>query len=551
MDLLQPMLMSDIINNGVATGDFDYIVKTGLAMLLVALVGVLGGLGCMYFSTLSGMSFGTDVRNELFKKIQSFSFANLDSFKTSSLITRLTNDVTQAQNMVMMMMRMLIRAPLLALGGIVMAILINVQLAIILVIVLPILAAIIAIITKKGFPLFDLVQKKLDMVNNVLRENLSGIRVVKAFVREEAEKGKFNNASEDLRDTSVKAFKIIVLQMPVMMLLMNISTIAVLWYGAKMNAAGNILVGDIMAFIQYLMQILFSLMMVAMFLMMFSRSKVSVDRINEVLDTKVDISNPENPLHNVIKKGKIEFKNVTFRYEGSTGDPVLSNISFTANPGQTIGILGSTGSGKSTLVSLIPRLYDATEGKVLIDGVDVRDMDLAELRKNIGFVLQENILFSGSIRENLKWGDSSATEDELIEASDNAGAYEFILNTTDKFDTSLEQMATNLSGGQKQRLSIARALVKKPIILIMDDSTSAVDMTTASKIQKALQENFKACTKIMIAQRVSNVFSADKIIIIQGGEIVAEGSHELLIKESQVYIDIYNSQIQKEVFCDV
>ncbi len=544
-ELIIPKMMTKIINVGVAGGDFQYIMKTGALMILIAVIGIIGGIGCLIYASKASQSFGADVRKAAFVKIQDFSFGNIDKFKTSSLITRLTNDITQIQMVILMSLRMLVRAPLLSAGGIIMAASINPKLTLVFLALVPVVIGVIALVIKNGFPLFRLVQDKLDRVNTVMRENLSGVRVVKAFVRSDYEKEKFNTINEDYKNTTVKAFRIIVAMMPAMMFIMNVATIAILWFGGKQVDAGTMQIGDIMAFITYLTQILMALMMIAMVFMFISRAKVSADRLNEVLETEVDITDPGKPLENAVTEGKVEYRNVTFRYSEGSGDPVLENISFTAKPGQTIAILGVTGAGKSTLVNLMPRLYDVTEGEILIDGVNIRDMALDDLRKNVSVVLQEAILFSGTIKDNIKWGKEDASDEEVYEACRKAQAYDFIMELPDKFETELGQKGVNLSGGQKQRISIARALIKEPKIIIFDDSTSAVDMVTEKKIQKALREDKNQCTKFIIAQRISSVQDADEIIVLSGGKIAAMGTHDELIASSSDYQDIYYSQIKK------
>lgn len=545
-ELMLPKIMSNIVNIGIANNNINYITTQGLFMLIFSLIGVVGGVGCTIFAAKASQFFGSDVRFALFKKIQSFSFVNLDKFHTSSLVTRLTNDITQIQQIVLMSLRMLVRAPLTFLGGLIMVYSLNSNLTKILFISVFFLIILLYAILKAGFPLFKIAQQKIDRVNTVMRENLSGVRVVKAFVREDLEKKKFKKSNEDLRDTTIKAFKTITLIMPAMMLIMNITTVLILWFGGIKVNTGTMQSGDLMAYINYLTQILMSLMMVGMIVLMISRGKASIDRINEVLDTELDITNPIFPVENCIKYGNIEFKNVSFSYPESTGDMVLKNINFKAEQGQTIGILGQTGAGKSTFVNLIPRLYDVTDGEILIDGINVKNMNLDYLRKSIGIVLQRAVLFSGTIKENLKWGNEKATDNDIINASKNAQAYNFIMELPDKFDTILGQMGVNLSGGQKQRISIARTLMKNPKILIFDDSTSAVDMTTEANIQKSIKKNMPDTTKIIIAQKISSIMYADKIIIIQGGEIAGEGTHEQLLKANEIYKDIYNSQIKKE-----
>ncbi|NLM47432.1 MAG: ABC transporter ATP-binding protein [Epulopiscium sp.] len=544
MDLLQPTLLSRIVDNGINAGNIDYIIKTGIFMISVAFIGGLGGFGCIISSTITSQNFATDLRSDLFKKIQSFSFSNLDKFKTGSLITRLTNDVTQVQNIVLMSLRIMVRAPLLFIGGIIMAMSINLKLTLILIISIPILIISVSLIIKKGFPLFTLVQEKIDRVNTVMRENLAGIRVVKAFVREEKEKARFHNANLELTETMINASKLISSTMPVMMLIMNLSIVAVLWFGGLQINAGAMKEGQLIAFINYLTQILFSLLMIAFILMMVSRAKISAERIIEVLETEVDIKDAETARDIEITRGEVIFENVSFQYTGAKGDAVLKNISFKAESGQTVAILGGTGSGKTTLVNLIPRLYDVSSGRILIDHQDIRNYKLNALRKGIGVVLQKSVLFSGTIRDNLKWGNKNVSDEKMIAACKAACAHDFIMSFPEQYDTLLGQGGVNLSGGQKQRLSIARALIKEPKILILDDSTSAVDMETESKIQKALKE-MKGTTIFIIAQRISSVMNADKIIVLEDGEIVAEGRHEELLKTSPIYQDIYHSQIRE------
>ena len=544
-ELLQPKLMTKIVNIGIANGDIGYITKIGVLMLIIAILGIIGGIGCLFFASLASQNFGADVREDLFIKIQHFSFSNIDKFKTSSLITRLTNDITQMQMIVLMSLRMLVRAPLLSIGGIFMAFSINRKLTLVFLAIIPLVAITIAVLIKYSFPLFKVVQDKLDKVNTVMRENLSGVRVVKVFVRSQHEIKKFDEANEDYRDTTIKAFRTIVLLMPVMMLVMNVATIAIIYFGGLQVVAGTMLVGDVMAFLTYLMQILMSLMMITMVFMVFSRAKVSGDRIIEVLETDIDIVNPQKPVKEPITKGKIEFRNVTFKYEGGSGEPVLENINFIVEAGQTIAILGETGSGKSTLVNLIPRLYDVLDGEILIDGTNVKDMDLSVLRSQVSVVLQEAILFSGTIRDNLLWGKENASQEEIVCSAQNAQAHDFIMGLPEKYETELGQKGVNLSGGQKQRISIARALIKNPKILIFDDSTSAVDMLTEKKIKQALATQLKDSTKIIIAQRISSVLNADKILVLGNGTIIAEGTHEELLKNSKDYQEIYYSQAGK------
>ena len=545
-EILLPKLMSDIINTGIGNNDMPYILKTGWVMVVLALLGIGGGLGCLVFASKISQNVGTDIREDLFIKIQAFSFANIDKFKTSSLITRLTNDVTQMQTVTLMSFRMLVRAPMLLIGGIFMAFSINAKTALIFVVIVPIVVVIIFIMMKHTIPLFEVVQKKLDDVNTVMMENLIGIRVVKAFVRTDYEKEKFNTANEAYKDTMLGAFKVIMLIMPIMMVVMNFALVGVLYFGGIQVSTGNMLIGDVMAFITYMMQIFMALMLVSMVFVFFSRAKVSADRINEVLETEIDIIDTENPKNFETASNSVEFKNVSFRYGTGEGELVLENLSFSVKKGETVAILGETGSGKTTLINLIPRLYDATSGEVFVNGINVKDSKIKDLRKEVAVVLQDTMLFSGTIKENIRWGNETASDEEIIKFTKFACAHDFIENFSEKYETMLGQKGINLSGGQKQRISIARALIKKPEILILDDSTSAVDTVTEKKIQNSLLNDFKDTAKIIIAQRISSVLDADKILVLGSGTIVAEGNHKYLLANSKDYQEIYNSQIKEE-----
>lgn len=545
-ELVMPKIMSGIVDIGIATGDNSYIISRGILMIIIAIFGIMGGIGCTYFSSKAAIGFGTDVRNALIEKIQGFSFYNLDKFHTSSLVTRLTNDITQIQQIVITCLKMLIRSPFLFLGGMIMVFTINAGLTLILIVAVALLSIVIIFILKKTFPLFLYVQDKVDSVNTVMRETLSGIRVIKAFVREKEETEKFEEKNTELKNSTISAFRIMTLMLPIMMFTMNIVTVLVLWNGGKMVTVGTMETGDLMAYITYLTQILMSFMMASMHLMIISRGSASTRRINEVLDCEYDIVDSSNPVDDNIKSGKIVFENVSFAYPGSHGDDVLEDINLTIEPGETVGILGETGSGKSTLVNLIPRLYDVTKGSVKIDGVDVKNIKLDYLRKSIGIVLQKAIIFSGSIRDNIKWGNENATDEEILQVAEDAQAYEYISKMKDGLDTHIEQMGVNLSGGQKQRLSIAITLMKKPKILIFDDSTSALDTGTEAKIQKTLQQSYKNTTKIIIAQKVTSVINADKIVILEHGKITDIGPHSELIEKSEIYKEIYNTQIRRE-----
>ncbi|HHV08395.1 MAG TPA: ABC transporter ATP-binding protein, partial [Firmicutes bacterium] len=459
--------------------------------------------------------------------------------------TRLTNDVVRMQNVVLMSLRMLIRAPLMCVGGIIMAVVLNARLTVILLVAIPILLLLLTAVAGRAFPLFARAQQTLDRVNAVMQENLAGMRVVKAYVRSDREQVRFGQSSRRLRDITVQASRIIALAMPIMMLVMNFSIVAVIWLGGIQVTRGQMKVGEIMAYINYMTQILFSLLMVGMVFMMFSRAQVSAARVNQVLATTVDITDRPDSHDRPIYAGQVEFSNVSFRYPGAVGPPVLKNISFIAEPGTTVAILGATGAGKSTLVNLIPRLYEPTEGQVLVDNIDVRDSKLDTLRSGIGMVLQEATLFSGSIKDNIKWGKEDASDEEVVAAAEAAQAHDFIMRLPEKYDTQLGQRGVNLSGGQKQRIAIARAIIKQPPIIILDDSTSAVDMGTEARIHEALKDVAKNSTCFVIAQRISTVLHADKIMVLEDGRIEAMGTHEELLKTSTTYQDIYRSQIRE------
>lgn len=551
MDLMQPKLISSIVNDGIMAGNLSHVTKTGVLMIGAAAIGLIGGVGCTIYASIASQNFGTDLRNDLFNKVQTFSFRNLDELKAGSLITRLTNDVVQIQNMILMMLRVMVRAPLLSIGSLVMAFIISPKLALVFVFTVPILICTLYFVIRKGFPLFNIVQQKLDGVNTVLQENLAGIRVVKAFVRADYEKKRFKKANDELKDIAIRGNRIVGLTMPLMTFIMNVSIVAVIWFGGLETWNNNINLGDLIAFINYATQVLFSLMMVAMLLMNVSRAKASAERINEVMETDADIKDSINLKEASVKIGKVVFNEVCFAYDKDGEELVLKDINLTAEPGQTVAILGATGSGKSTLVNLIPRLYDVNKGRVLIDGMDVKEFSLNNLRSSIGMVLQEAILFTGTIRENISFGKPDATEDEIEAAAKAAQAHDFIINMPDQYDTILGQRGVNLSGGQKQRIAIARALLLKPPILILDDSTSAVDMGTEARIQSALKKLMKKRTSFIIAQRISSVLEADKIIVLEEGRIVAEGSHEELIKSNELYQDIYKSQLGEEEVINV
>lgn len=547
-ELYVPRIMSNIIDYGVVNNDLSYIKAQGFLALIVTIIGLLGGVGCSIFASKASQNFGAGVRKDLFKKIQSFSFVNIDKFSTSSLITRLTNDITQIQEVVLMSLKLVVRAPLLLIGSLVITLTISLKLSLILLLTMVILLTVLLLVMKFAMPLFKVVQSKIDNVNSVMRENLVGIRVVRSFVREDFEKDRFENKNKELMDYSLKAFKILAQIMPLMLLILNISLVVVVYNGGLEIDSNKLTSGDLMAFITYLTQILMSLLLVAMVLMQVSRAKASFNRINEVFEEEVSIVNNENPVKDCITKGEIEFKNVTFKYPGSdeSSKPVLENINLKFSAGETIGILGGTGAGKSTLVNLILRLYEVTDGEILIDGVNIKNMDLNYLRENIGIVLQKAILFTGTIEENVRWGKKDATEEEVLTAVKSSQAFEFIEKMPDKLNSIVEQMGANFSGGQKQRLSIARTLIKKSKILILDDSTSAVDTETELKIQTAINKLMPDTTKLVIAQKISTVKNMDKIILIQNSTIQGIGTHKELLDSNKIYQEIYSSQVKEK-----
>ena len=545
-EVMLPKFMSMIINNGVASRNVAYIGKMGTLMVLTVLFMAVGGILGAYFSAKASISFTSDMRNDLFRKVQQFSFENIDGYSTGSLVTRLTNDVQQVQNVLMMGLRMALRAPGMFLGALIMAFMMNRQLAVIILIVIPLLLAAILLILKTAFPRFGEMQRRLDRLNSGIQESLTNVRVVKSFVREDHEIEKFSKLNDDLKESSLRALRIVITTMPVMMFAMNVTTLAVVWYGGNIIIAGKMPVGDLTAFTTYIVQILMSLMMLSMVFLQSSRASASMKRINEIFDTEIGLN--DDHAKNKDKKvteGCVEFKNVSFGYSGENGrkDLVLEGISFTAEPGQTIGIIGSTGSGKTSLVQLIPRLYDVTGGEVLVDGVNVKEYSLKHLRDGVGMVLQKNILFSGTIEENLRWGNEDAPMEDVIRFSESAQADPFVKTFKNGYDTEMGQGGVNVSGGQKQRLCIARALLKRPKILILDDSTSAVDTATEAKIRESLYHDLKDTTKIIIAQRISSVQEADQILVLEDGKIIGHGTHEELLKTCEAYSEIYTTQI--------
>lgn len=547
-EVFMPTLMASIIDEGVQGGaGKEFIISRGIMMVFLALLMMLGGVMGAYFGTKASVNFAAELRKDVFAKVQQFSFANIEKFSTGSLVTRLTNDITNMQNIVMMILRMMLRSPGMLVGGLIMAFRLNASLAAVLGVVIPLLVIALVLVIKTAFPRFDVMQRKIDSLNSRIQENITNVRVVKSFVRDDYEKETFEEANEELMNKSLRALKVVILNMPIMTLAMNITTMAVVWIGGKRIIVGEMPVGHLTAFTTYIIQILMSLMMVGMIMIQGSRALASSKRIKAVLHAKVDLNDDEATRKDkIVENGKIEFRDVSFRYYKKHKNNVLKHISFTANPGETIGIIGSTGSGKTSLVQMIPRLYDADEGEILVDGVNVRDYSLKHLRDGVAMVLQKNTLFSGTIMDNLRWGDENATEEEIFEMARHAQADAFVSSFTNGYETELGQGGVNVSGGQKQRLCIARALLKKPKILILDDSTSAVDTATETEIRKSFNTSLKDTTKLIIAQRISSVESADQILVMDEGEIVGQGTHEELLQSCEEYQEIYYSQKDKE-----
>lgn len=538
--------MSDIVDKGVVTGDTNYIWKIGGFMLLVAAGGMVCSIAASYFSARVASGFGKSLRSKLFSHVGNFSLHEFDKLGTASLITRTTNDITQIQQVLVMMLRMMAMAPMMCIGGIIMALSKDAKLTLILAVSLPILVLAIVIIAKRGIPLFKAMQVKLDNLNRVLRENLTGIRVVRSFNKVEHEKKRFNEANWDLTETAIKVNKIMAAMMPIMMVVLNLSTVAIIWFGSIRISNGHMQVGDMMAFIQYAMQIMFSFIMLSMMFVMIPRASVSAVRINEVLETVADINDPSSPkLPDENKNGFVEFQNVTFSYPGAEM-PAISDISFSMKPGEVTAIIGGTGSGKSTLISLIPRFYDIDSGNILVDGVDIREMTQERLRQKIGFVPQKSVLFTGTISENIRYGKENASAEEVEQAAKIAQATEFITNMPDGFDAVIAQGGTNISGGQKQRVSIARALVRKPEIYIFDDSFSALDFKTDANLRAALKKETRDSSLLIVAQRVSTIMDADQIIVLDNGRISGIGNHKELMETSSVYREIVMSQLSEE-----
>jgi ATP-binding cassette subfamily B protein len=541
MDLLQPWLIERIIDDGIARSDTDVIRNTGLIMLGVAAIGMITGSLCSVFAVRASQGFGADLRGTLFRKVQELSFGNLDRLETGSLITRLTNDVTQLTDMVQMLLRVMIRVPLLLFGSLIMATITSPQLALLFLVLIPLIAVVIGTVMRLAFPIFRVVQRKLDTLNTVMQENLAGVRVVRVFARRDHETTRFQAANQDLRETTLSVIRYIVLVMPLLMFIVNCGIVATLWFGGHLINQGEMEVGQLVAFSNYLLQSLMAIMFLSMLVMRFARAEASAGRVNEVLDSVPEIAPPVRPIVDLHPRGTVEFDHVTFAYDDES-EPVLTDVSFTAAAGQVVAILGATGSGKSTLVNLIPRFHDPTFGRVLVDGVDVRELDEGVLRATIAIALQESILFTGSIRDNIRYGRPTASDAEVERAARMSQAWDFIQELPGGFDALVGQRGVNLSGGQKQRLAIARALLMNAPVLILDDSTSAVDVATEARIQEALATVRQTC--FIVAQRISAVVNADKILVLDGGRLVAEGTHAELLETSDVYRDIHDSQME-------
>ena len=543
-----PKLMSVVINRAndgtLTVGNSLWVC---LGMIGLALFMMVGGVAGAYFGSKASVNFAADLRQDAYRKIQSYSFANIDRFSTGSLVARITNDVTQVQNFVNMLLRMALRSPGMMIGGLVMAISMRPSLSVVLAVTIPLMLLTVSGIIAAGFPRFQRMQKKIDTLNNTVQENITNVRVVKSFVRKQEETDKFRRANGDLKDAGMAAMRVMIFMQPVVTVFMHATTIAVILLGGPIVLNGSMPVGDLSAFLTYVTQILSSLMMVTMLLMTSARALASGRRIAEVLDEKLDLSD-ENAAcpDKTVTEGRVEFRDVSFRYYKTSQEAVLERINLIIRPGSTVGIIGSTGCGKTTLVSMIPRLYDPDEGQVLVDGVDVRDYSLYHLREGVGMVLQKNVLFSGSIADNLRWGDQEATDEELQKMAEFAQADKFIRSFPEGYDATLGQGGSNVSGGQKQRLCIARALLKKPKILILDDSTSAVDTATEAQIRRAFREELAGSTKIIIAQRINSVKEADQIIVMNEGAITGVGTHDQLLADNADYRDIYYSQVDKE-----
>ncbi len=543
MDLMQPRMIQRIVDQGILPLNLNVVLQTGAFMFGFAMIGVVGGLSCGLFAELAAQHFSADLRLFLFRKVQTFSFGNLDELDTGQLITRLTNDVTQAQEALLMLLRMMIRAPLLLIGSMIMSIVTSPQLFFLPLILMPVELVAVIWVVNKATPLYTVVQERLDALNEVMQENLAGVRVVKAFVRALHEISRFGRANQDLTDQSVLAARTVAIMPSFMMLTMNLGIAGVLWFGGINVNHGSMEVGQIIAFVNYLSITLFSLVMVRQMVIQLARAEASAHRIQEVIEKEPGVQDAPSAAQDFTLQGRVAFENVSFNYDGDGSDPVLKNVTFTAQPGQMVAVLGTTGAGKSSLVHLIPRFYDTTSGRVLLDGMDVRDLSQDALRRKVGVALQETVLFSGTIRDNIRYGRPDASDEEVIAAAKAAQAHDFILSFPDGYDTQVGQRGVNLSGGQKQRIAIARALLIRPAVLILDDSTSAVDVETESKIQEALESLMKEHTSFVIAQRISTVLKANQILVLEDGQIAAQGTHQQLLETSPIYREIYDSQL--------
>ncbi len=546
MELMLPKIMANIVNIGIGGSNIDYILWNVFLMIILSIVGIIGGIGSIYFATMASESTVADIREDLFTKINSLSLVNFSKLKTGQLITILTNDTYSVSNLITMVLRFLFRVPIILVGSIIMALIISPQLSLILLFMTPILLIVAILIIKKVFPYFTIIQKTVDDVNAVVRENIGGIQVVKSFVMEDYEIEKFDKINKKMMDVVIRAMRFVVLAMPLMMLFINMATVLVLWYGGKLVMIGDLEIGSIIAFTQYLTNILMSLLMISMGIAVTTRSVVSAKRINEIFALTEDVKELDNPIKKEKIEGKVEFKNVSFSYEQGSGDAVLNDINFVVEKGKKVAILGSTGSGKSTVAALIARFYDPTEGVVLIDDIDIRKYSLKTLRKNIAVVFQKTVLFSDSIRNNIKYGRRDATDDEVVKVSKIAQAHDFITKKEEGYDYVVEQGAVNLSGGQKQRLSLARALIMDAPILILDDTTSALDLKTEKKIRTTLKKELADKTVFIITQRIATALDADMIIVLDDGKISGIGNHDTLIKTNEVYKSIYESQIKSK-----
>lgn len=544
-ELYLPTLMADIVDKGIVTGDVPYIWRIGGFMLLVALGGAACAIITSYLSAKIGVGYARDLRSRVFGHVENYSLREFDTIGTASLITRSTNDITQVQTVWIMILRMMVMAPMMCIGGIIMALSKDVGLSWIIVVVIPVLLSAIFLIASRAMPYFKVMQKKIDKINLVLREGLTGIRVIRAFNREPREKKRFDEANHDLTDTAIRINKIMAYMMPVMMIVMNMTSIAIIWFGGRRIDGGEMMVGDLMAFLQYVMQIMFSLIMVSMMFVLIPRGSVSAVRINEVLDMRSEIVDPTESQPAGSKKGFVEFQDVTFSFPGAE-QPAIRNITFSAKPGETTAIIGGTGSGKSTLINLLPRFYDIDSGAILVDGVDVREMSQQKLREKIGYVPQKAVLFTGTIADNIRYGKEDATDEEVRQAAETAQATDFVTEMADGFESMIAQGGTNVSGGQKQRLSIARALVRRPEIYLFDDSFSALDFKTDAKLRKALKQETAEATVLIVAQRVSTVMDADRIIVLEEGQIAGIGTHKELLATCEVYREIVSSQLSEE-----